>query len=81
MDTISEIKTDKTNLEASHEHWFTKYLDVMNGSPQGLPPLCKINHKIPLIDKNKQYSYCLPCCPEAMYPELIEKLCQYIDNG
>ena len=81
MDTISEINTDKANLEIHCKHWFAKYLDVINGSPPGSPPLHEINHKIPLIDENKQYSYHLSHYPEAMHPKLMEKLCQYIDNS
>jgi hypothetical protein len=79
MDTTSNH--DKTNLQSRHEQWFAKYSDIMNGSPPGLPPLQEINHKIPLIDNNKHYSYRLPRCPEVMCPKLMEKLQHYIDNG
>jgi hypothetical protein len=81
MDTTSETERDKIDLPTCCERWFTKYSDILNGSPPGLPPLQEINYKIPLIDDNKQYSYRLLRCPETMHPKLMEKLCHYIDNS
>ena len=53
----------------------------MTGVPDKLPPFREINHKIPLIDEKKQYHYHLPRCPEAMKPQLIEKIEKYTKAG
>ena len=36
-----------------YKQWFTKYNDILSGVSLELPPLCKINHRILLIDKDK----------------------------
>jgi Reverse transcriptase (RNA-dependent DNA polymerase)/RNase H-like domain found in reverse transcriptase len=81
MDTTNETNVKEIDLQSLCNCWFVKYATIMNGSPQGLPPMREINHRIPLIDHDKQYSYWLLHCPEAMHPKLMAKLCQYIDNG
>jgi hypothetical protein len=81
MDTTNETNVKEIDLQSLYDHWFAKYATIMNGPPQGLSPICEINHRIPLIDHDKQYSYQLPYCPKAMCPKLMDKLCQYIDNG
>ena len=42
-----------------------------------LPPLHKVNHRIPLIDEGKQYAYHLPHCPDSLKPQLAEKIQLY----
>jgi hypothetical protein len=69
------------NKQLLHECWFMKYADIMNGVPPELPPLREINHRIPIIDEGKRYYYHLPCCPDAIKPQLMEKLRQYSDAG
>ena len=49
--------------------------------PSELPPLREINHHIPLMDDGKRYNYHLPRCPNAMKPQLMEKLRLYVDSG
>jgi hypothetical protein len=51
-----------------------RYADMLGGAQPELPPLREINHRIPLIDEQKQYHYCLPQCPEAMKLQLMDKL-------
>ena len=63
------------------KQWFAKYSDILSGVPPELPPLHEINHRIPLIDKDKRYTHHLPRCPEAMQPQLLEKLWAYSDTG
>jgi hypothetical protein len=63
------------------EQWFTKYADILNGVPPELPPLREINHKIPIINDSKRYHYHLPHCPDAMKPQLMEKVRAYMDVG
>jgi hypothetical protein len=68
------------NLQQLRERWFMVYADIMNGAPKKLPPLREINHQIPLIDEGKRYHYHLPHCPDAMKPQLMEKIRQYVDT-
>src|SRR5947208_3260950 len=56
-----------------------EFADIMNGVPPELPPLREVNHRIPLIDLGKRYHYHLPHCPDAMKPQLLEKLHQSIE--
>ena len=42
-----------------------------------LPPLHEVNHRIPLVDEGKQYSYHLPRCPDSLKPQLAEKIQLY----
>jgi hypothetical protein len=69
------------DLQKLREQWFTKYAHIMGGVPDELPPLREINHRIPIIDKDKRYTYRMPRCPEAMRPQLLEKLRKYTDAG
>ena len=88
MDIIIEGNTDSRDkkrgpidLQQLRDQWFEKFADILNGVPSELPPLREINHWIPLIDEGKRYHYHLPCCPDAMKPQLMEKLRQYMDAG
>ena len=58
-----------------------KAADILTGAPMKLPPLCEVNHKIPLIDEKKMYNYHLPQCPDVMKSQLIDKIQQYKDAG
>lgn len=58
-----------------------EFTDIMNGVPPELPPFREVNHRIPLIDPDKRYHYHLPHCSDAMKPQLLEKMWQYIDMG
>ena len=42
-----------------------------------LPPLCEVNHRIPLVNEGKQYSYHLPCCLDSLKLQLVEKIQLY----
>jgi len=77
----SEETEGPTDLERLREHLFTEFADVFRGVPPELPLLREVNHWIPLIDEKKRYHYHLPRCPDAMKPQLLEKLKQYIDAG
>ena len=46
-----------------------------------LPPLCAINHQIPIIDHEKVYPWHLSCCPEALRPQWMEKRRAYLETG
>ena len=61
MDTIKVNKS--INIDEKQEpiidyqelckQWFMKYNNIISGVPLELPPLCEINHRIPLIDEGK----------------------------
>jgi hypothetical protein len=46
-----------------------------------LPPLRKINHRIPIIDQNKSYKYHPSRCPDALKPLRNEKHHAYLKSG
>ena len=54
-----------------------EYKDHLGGVVEKLPPLCEVNHRIPLVDEGKQYSYHLPRCPDSLKPQLAEKIQLY----
>jgi hypothetical protein len=66
MDTTSEDPKGSINYQKLRDRWFTEYADILNGVPMELPPLREVNHRIPLIDEGKRYTYHMPRCPEAM---------------
>jgi hypothetical protein len=59
MDT-NESQEPTLDIQTLWDRWFTEYADILNRVPPVLLPLREINHRIPLIDKNKQYNYHLP---------------------
>ena len=46
-----------------------------------LPPLRKINHRIPIIDSNKAYKYRPSRCPDALKPLWNEKRDAFLKSG
>jgi hypothetical protein len=76
-----ELQREPIDFQQLHEQWFVKYADIFNGVPLKLLPLREINYRIPLIDNGKRYYYHLPRCPDAMKPQLMEKLQQYMGAG
>jgi len=81
QETLHNGQQESVKLQKLHDHWFAKYADILNRVPLELPPLREINHQIPLIDDGKQYYYYLPCCPDAMKLQLMEKMKQYVGVG
>ena len=77
----NESQEPTADIQRLRDRWFAEYADILNGVPSVLPPLREINHRIPLIDENKRYHYHLPRCPDAMKPQLMEKLRTYVDAG
>ena len=53
----------------------------MGGAPPELPPLWEVNHRIPLIDEGKRYTYHLPRCPDSLWEQLSDKIRQYMGAG
>ena len=56
------------------EQWFQKDSDILGGAPPELLPLWEVNHRIPLIDKGKRYTYHLPRCPDSLQQQLSDKI-------
>lgn len=46
-----------------------------------MPPFRAVNHEIPLKDPDKQIKYRAPSCPEAMLPQLMDKVNEYQASG
>ena len=63
------------------EQWFQKYSDILGGAPPELLPLQEVNHRIPLSDEGKRYTYHLPRCPGSLRQQLSDKIQQYIGAG
>ena len=54
--------------------WHDKFADIVNSTRNQLPPWREVNHKIHLIDDNKQYKYFTPRCPNSLREELHAKV-------
>jgi len=56
------------------QQWCDGYQDILQGTPEELPPLREVNHEINLINPDHRYMYHLPRCPEAYREEFYSKL-------
>jgi len=63
------------------QQWCDSYQDILQGTPEELPPLREVNHKINLINPDHRYTYHLPRCPEAYREEFYMKLDRYTRAG
>ena len=61
--------------------WFEEFKDITSGIPEVLPPLREINHRIKFVDDFLKSVYPLARCPEALKPQLNEKIEWYIRAG
>ncbi|KXN86691.1 hypothetical protein AN958_09773 [Leucoagaricus sp. SymC.cos] len=59
--------------------WLTEFSDMMQETPDQLPLFQEVNHRIHLIDENKQYTYHLPYCPHSLQDEFHAELNQYVN--
>ena len=55
--------------------------DLISGVPPKVPPFRQINHKINIIDPNKQINYQIPKCPDALKEDLAENISRYTSSG
>jgi hypothetical protein len=78
---LNEMKKEEQVLPDLWTAWLDSAADILTGAQNHLPSLQEVNHKIPLIDENKQYNYDLPRCPEALKTQLIDKIQKYKDTG
>ena len=80
----AEPGSEEDKLQQLRDKWLAEYDDMLRPPPPGLPPWRVVNHRIPLIDENKQYRYRLSRCPEAVREELLAKIKKYykkLDNS
>lgn len=76
MDTLEDM------LEEARQdiHKYTEPICKKAGKTN-LPPLRKINHRIPLIDPTKRYHWRASKCPEPLLPQWVEKRNEYVRTG
>jgi hypothetical protein len=63
------------------QQWYDEFKDILQGTPEELPPLREVNHEINLIDPDKKYTHRLPMCPVPLQPQFYDKLNRYVDAG
>jgi hypothetical protein len=63
------------------QQWYDEFKDILQGTPEELPPLREVNHEINLIDLDKKYTHRLPTCPVPLRPQFYDKLNRYVDAG
>ena len=76
---IRENSLTEEDIPRLREQWFSKCADMMGGVPPKMPPLRAVNHHIPLVNPDKQHTYHLPRCPDALKPQLMDKIRTYED--
>ena len=74
----AEAGSEEEQLQQLRDKWFQAYEDMLRPPPPGLPPWREVNHRIPLIEEQKQYRYRAPRCPESVREELSEKISKYV---
>ncbi|KAJ7132031.1 hypothetical protein C8R44DRAFT_579311, partial [Mycena epipterygia] len=82
----TELKSEGAKLTDEdiprlRDRWMEISKDIMSGVPETMPPLCAVNHRIPLIDDKKIYNYHLPKCPDSMKDQLLDKINRYVRAG
>src|ERR1700720_1340759 len=78
---LNALMKDEEQLPNLRKNWVETAKDILSGAPSHLPPLREVNHKIPIIDEEKQYNYYLPRCPDALKTQLIDKIQNYKSAG
>src|ERR1700722_13270990 len=78
---LNALMKDEEQLPDHGMNWVESANDILSGAPNHLPPLQEVNHKIPIIDEEKRYSYYLPRCPDALRTQLIDKILDYKSAG
>jgi hypothetical protein len=69
-----KVKYSEADIPRLRDRLMEISVDIMSGVPERMPPLRAVNHRIPLIDEGMLYHYHLPRCPDAMKPQLSEKI-------
>jgi len=81
MDThLNELKEEEV-LPDLQKARLELAVGILTGALAHLPPFQDVNHKIPIVNENKQYNYHLPRCPEALKAQLIDMIQTYKNAG
>ncbi|KIJ51802.1 hypothetical protein M422DRAFT_244157 [Sphaerobolus stellatus SS14] len=75
------LQLTKDDFSRLRSQWKEKYSDLFGNIPLELPPMREVNHRIKLIDPDKQFNYHLPKCPGALRPQLHTKIDCYLKAG
>ena len=78
---LNALANNEEQLPDLRKNWVESAKDILSGAPNHLPPLREVNHKILIINEEKQYSYYLPRCPDALKTQLIDKIQDYKSAG
>ena len=70
-----------SDIPQLHEEIAEKYSNLLGPLLLKLPPICKVSHKIPLINESKQLKHRLPKYPEVLWSELAWKIEWYTTAG
>ncbi|KIJ46599.1 hypothetical protein M422DRAFT_249748 [Sphaerobolus stellatus SS14] len=81
LSTDESIQLTKDVFAHLCSQWKEKYADLFGEIRLELPPMREVNHRIKLIDPDKQFNYHLPKCPEALRPQLHAKIDRYLKAG
>ena len=73
------MSDSEENLANLRQGWHDEFHEILQGTPERLPPLRVVNHEIQLIDPDKQYRYHLPRCPATVRKEFQHKLNRYVN--
>src|SRR3984957_19813195 len=57
---LNMLMKDEEQLPDLRKNWVESAKDILLGAPSHLPPLREVNHMMPIINEEKQYSYYLP---------------------
>ena len=74
---------DKLEAELAplRKKWYKRFEPIFGPPPAKLPPLREVNHTIPLINPDAQYSSRPSRCSAALFPLLREKTERYVKAG
>ena len=72
---------DERRREEIRQRILSENAILFGPRPPGLPPSWVVDHTIPLLDEQKRYHYYLSKCPDALRPQLLEKINTYLTNG
>ncbi|KIJ26865.1 hypothetical protein M422DRAFT_191666, partial [Sphaerobolus stellatus SS14] len=75
------LQLTKDDFNRLRSQWKEQYSDLFGEILLELPPMREVNHRIKLIDPDKQFSYRLPKCPEALQPQLHATIDHYLKAG
>ena len=88
MEKRTQRKTNRSSpqpmdqdIPQLREQWTAECRRSFESQPDRLPPLRKINHRIPLVDESKRHHYRQPRCPEAFREALLTKINRYTAAG